>query len=447
MRIRTAPAGLCFHKRFGAIPGCPLGRPAPDKAGRHVFRETIMHWLRNWFRGDRTATTTRAHTARPALEKLEDRCTPSLFGAVSSVNDSFGNNSLFDVHQNGTLFFQYASQPNVLITSEGTDVKSVSAGTDNQDHVDALVVHNNGNLTMHNASQLAGYAFYGLPDTPALLSYGVKSVVAEDKGRALVIDNQNFLWMYDPNQTSFLMPVKDDGSGSPEFPGEPTLPLGFPPYWGNFRLLDVNVSQATLLRDKASGNDTVIALHRDGTLTSDLVLQVPVSTPNGGTGPHQVNNPLALGNIVSISSSDVPGSTNANALYTVGSNGDLQEFFLTGPLLLRQQDFGNAGGAGFKDVSVGTSNDWVAVTNTNQVYRDGQLISPDVGPAASAFAGPSGSFYEVTTSGTLYQWSPQPHSVWVQIYTGRTLRNPSGYTWEQALTNWTELDSGPVSTN
>jgi hypothetical protein len=387
-----------------------------------------MHWLRNWFRGDRTATTTRAHTARPALEKLEDRCTPSLFGAVSSVSDAFGNNSLFDVHQNGTLFFQYASQPNVLITSEGADVKSVSAGTDNQDHVDALVVHNNGNLTMHNASQLAGYAYYGLPDTPTTLATGVKSVVAEGNGKALVIDSHNFLWQYDPNQASLGLPV--DMYGLPQFAGQPSRQLG-----PSMTLLDAHVTQATPLTD-AYGQNTVIALHSDGTLTSDQ--QTTVTLADGGLGFHMWNNTIG-GGAQSISSAAAPGGPYANYLYTVTSNGHVQKDELSGTMLRTDNDYGNANGAGFKDVNVGwNSGDWVATTNTGQVYRDSQLMDTGV---ASAFAGPGGTFYAVFINGDLYQWSPQLSYLWMRVY------NPfGGWTWKEIQTHWTYMESN-VSTN
>jgi hypothetical protein len=391
-----------------------------------------MHWLRDWFCGGRTLSARHrsTHRVRPALEALEDRRTPSVFGAVSSVYDNAGNSETFDVHNDGTLWYQVNGSPfapvrdvsNGQLQSEH-NVKSVSAGMNSSGLADAFVVHNDGSLTeLQAAVQSDGTV--KLQSTS--LAGGVSKVVAEGNGTALVIDNQNFLWQFDlsPND-QWPMPV--DSNGNPQFPGQPSTPLA-----ANMSLLDANVSQATLLKD-LNGTDTVIALHTDGTLWSDLAPQT-----NGSLQ----NTQIATG-IASISSVIARGNQFQNFLYTVSSSGDLQKDMLIGNSWTTVQDIGGAaslGGSGsFKDVNVGwSSGDWVATTTSGQVFRDGQLMASG---AASAFAGPGGSFYEVTQNGTLEQWSPQAHEIWVWIYKPPSLNWHGGWIKVPFWTNWTTVDS------
>jgi hypothetical protein len=383
---------------------------------------------------------------RPALEVLEERRTPSVFGAVSSV-DIAGNSETFDVHTDGTLWGNVNGSQFLQVRGE-SNVRSVSAGLDTQGLANVFVVHNDGSLTLQNTQSLAS----GSPGT--LLANNVKSVVAEGNGKALVIDNQNFLWQFDPNG-GWDMPV--DSNGNPEFQGQPSQPLA-----ANFGLLDANVKQATPLKAQAlfGSLNTIVALHTDGTLTSDTLQRI--NLPGGQTGNNMLDpailtpNLTSVAGIVSISSVTMPGSPYAKYLYTVSSNGDLQQTELSfGDVLKTDADYGNAGGAGFKDVNVGwnsgNSNSasapvppphWVATTKTNQSYRDGQLMD---GAVASAFMGPGGSFYEVYTNGAMVQWSPQAHTAWVEFYHRPTLQHPFGYWyWVQVLSNWTSLD-GNVS--
>jgi hypothetical protein len=394
-----------------------------------------MNWLRNWFCGGRALPARRAHAVRPALEQLEDRRTPSIAGAVSSVTDNMGNSVMVEVHTDGTLWAQQNGGPLIQPYAE-QNVTSVSAGTDINGQAGAFVVDSGGRLTLQNTQSL--FNNYGFTST-VLAQSGVKSVVAEGNGRALVIDTNGFLWQYDP-KNSWSKPV--DSNGNPEFQGQPSL---VPWCWGltcqapNFSLLDANVTQATPLtaHGLAGSFPTVVALHTDGTLTSDT-LQV-INLPDGQTGYNVLHpailtpNLTSVAGIVSISSVTMPGSPYANYLYTVSSNGDLQKNELSvGDILITDADYGNAGGAGFKDVNVGwNSGDWVATTNTYRVYRDGQLM--DGGDVYSAYAGPGGSFYEVSGwSGYLIQWSPQAHSeTW-------SWGDWGSYTF---MTNWTILDS------
>jgi hypothetical protein len=419
-----------------------------------MFEESIMKWLRDWFCGRRTLSVShrRTNMVRPALEKLEDRRTPSLFGAVSSVTDSAGNSETYDVHTDGTLWGNFNGGQFLQVRGE-TNVRSVSAGLDNSGLANVFVVHNDGQLTLQNAQTLAG----GSPG--ALLAKGVSGATAEGNGKALIIDNQDFLWQFDPNN-GWRMPV--DSNGNPEFAGQPSQPLA-----ANFSLLDAHVTQATPLKAQTNAGgtmDTVIALHWGGTLTSDL-LQRNVSTPitmnaPNGTGdnmriiPVLGMNGTAVGGIQSISSVRAPGSPNAFYLYTVSYNGDLQRSCLTSDRMgnnpqLTWQYLGNANGVGFMDVNVGWNSnanggdDWVATTNTGQVYRDGQLMT---GGPAIAFAGPGGSFYEVAPNGTVEQWSPQAHETWVWIYEPPTLNRHGGWIQVPFWTNWTQVDSNVSQT-
>jgi hypothetical protein len=383
----------------------------------------------------------RTHTARPALEQLEGRLTPSIAGAVSSVNDNMGNSMTLDVHQNGTLWSNFNGGQFIQVQSEGNDVKSVSAGMDISGQADAFVVHNDGRLMQLTAKTING----SLTLQTMQLANNVKSVVAEGNGTALVIDNQNFLWQYniDLNQ-KWDLPV--DMNMNERFQGQTSAAQalqinGSLPMGASFSLLDANVSQATLLKDAEVGNDKVIALHTDGTLTSDL------APTQNSDGTLQIT-PIAQG-IASISSVIARGNQFANNLYTVDTNGDLKQNELFGSFLMTVQDFGNANGAGFKDVNVGwNSGDWVATTNTNQVYRDGQLIDSGV---VSAFAGPGGTFYEVKTDGTLSQWSAQQHWEygWWLVPTNLEPWGGSGGVIVKEgwyLTNFTSVDSN-VSLN
>jgi hypothetical protein len=394
-----------------------------------------MHWVRDWFCKGRTlsARHRRTNTARPALERLEDRRTPSVFAAVSSVSDNAGHSETFDVHNDGTLWYQVNGSAFVPVqdVSNGQlqserNVKSVSAGMNSSGLADAFVVHNDGSLTELQAVQSDGTV--KLQSTS--LAGGVSKVVAEGNGTALIIDNQNFLWQFDLNPNDqWPMPV--DSNGNPQFPGQPSTPLA-----ANMSLLDANVLQATLLKDALVGNDKVIALHTDGTLTSDLA---PTQNPDATL----MITPIA-GSIQSISSVIARGNPYANYLYTVTSTGHVQKDELFGTALMTVQDLGNANGAGFKDVNVGwNSGDWVATTTSGQVFRDGQLM---VSGAASAFAGPGGSFYEVTQNGTLEQWSPQAHEIWVWIYQPPILNRPGHWVKVPFWTNWTAVDSN-VSDN
>jgi hypothetical protein len=381
---------------------------------------------------------------RPTLEALEDRRTPSAFGAVSSVTDNAGNSVTYDVHTDGTLWGNYNGSQFIQVRGE-SNVRSVSAGLDSQNLANVFVVHNDSSLTEQTAQTLA----YGLSGIP--IANGVKSVVAEGNGTALVIDNQNFLWQFD-RRGVWDMPL--DSNGNPEFQGQPSNPLA-----PDFGLMDANVKQATPIALPGSGSvNPVVALHTDGSLTSDTL--VSVNLPGGRTGNNMLDPAIRMQNstpvtgIVSISSVTMPGSPYAKFLYTVSSSGDLQKTELSAGVLMTVADYGNAGGAGFKDVNVGWNSGisntadpsvpphWVATTNTGYVVRDGQYTD---GAAASAFMGPGGSFYEVYTNGTLSQWSPQAHSAWVEFWHRPDLRHPFGYWyWAQVLTNWTYLD-GNVS--
>jgi hypothetical protein len=392
-----------------------------------MLKETVMKRLRDWFCGGRTRSATNRSTqrVRPTLEALEGRVTPSFFGAVSSVTDNRGNSETFDVHTDGTLWGNVNGSQFVQVQGE-SNVRAVSAGLDTQGLANVFVLHNDGRLTLQNTQSLVNHT----AATP--IANGVYRVVAEGNGKALVIDYNDFLWQFDPNnQASGALPV--DMNGNPEFQGQPSQPLG-----PNFNLLDAHVTQATPLKQQVlfGTQDTVIALHNDGTLSSDLLQTI--STPNGA-GFNMVNTTIGR-NIGSISSVTMPGSPNAKYLYTTTSNGHVQKDELLGTVLVTDNDYGNANGGFFWDVNVGwNSADWVALTYTAQVYRDGQLMDSGV---ASAYAGPGGSFYEVKqTNGTLEQWSPQAHETWVWVYKPPSLNWPGGWMKVPFFTNWTALDS------
>jgi hypothetical protein len=412
-----------------------------------------MQWLRDWFCKGRAlpARHRRTHTLRPTLEQLEGRVTPSIAGAVSSVNDNMGNSVTFAVHQDGTLWGQFNGSQFVQVSGE-SNVKSVSAGMDNQGLADAFVVHNDGSLTLQTAKTLVARS-PGIP-IPLAAPVGISKVVAEaaplgtqEDYKALVIDNNGFLWQFEANDNlAWSLPVGTDGM--PEFPG--SQDLGF-----LFSLLDANVSQATLLKD-VNGTDTVIAMHTDGTLWSDLA---PMLT-NAGT---LQDTQIATG-IASISSVIARGNPFQNFLFTVSSNGDLQQQDLVGNSLMTVQDFGGASGFGgsgsFNDVNVGwNGGNFVAttntgqvflfvatMTNTDQVFFTGQLIDSQYA-VNSAFAGPGGSFYAVTTSGALNQWSPDlyyglvPADANLGFFSNGTWNWAGGVNWQLGWTHWTELDS------
>jgi hypothetical protein len=74
----------------------------------------------------------------------------------------------------------------------------------------------------------------------------------------------------------------------------------------------------------------------------------------------------------------------------------------------------------------------VALTCDGHAYLNGQLQSVASG-VSGAYAGPNGTFYDVTTSNSLWQYSPQAHpQYWY---------NPVSYTWNVYWTNWTLEDS------
>jgi hypothetical protein len=394
-----------------------------------MLEETIMKRLRDWFCGGRTLSAKRQNTnrVRPTLEALEDRRTPSAFGAVSSVNYG-GNSETFDVHTDGTLWANLNGSQFVQVTGE-SNVRSVSVGLDSQNLATVFVVHNNGQLTERTAQ-------IPLNGSGMTLANGVKSVVAEGNGQALVIDNQNFLWQFDPNQPGLGLAFNSDGT--PEFQGQPGQSLG-----PNFTLLDANVTQATPLKAQlltGGSTPTVIALHGDRTLTSDTTQTIDL--PGGGSGNNVLQATIAQG-ITSISSVTPPGDPNAIYLYVTTTNGHVKKVDLFDNTLYTYTDYAPPSGDAFIDVNVGwNSADWVATTRGGQVYRDGQLI----GGGASAFAGPGGSSYAVTQNGTLEQWSSQQHETWVWIYQPPVLNRPGHWVKVPFWTNWTTVDSN-VSTN
>jgi hypothetical protein len=453
------------HGRRGVLSQTPGVRPG--KASHPTFKESVMHWLRDWFCKGRAlpARHRRTHTLRPTLEQLEGRLTPSIAGAVSSVNDTMGNSATYEVHQDGTLWYEFNGSQFVQVSGE-SNVKSVSASMDNQNAAQAFVVHNDGRLTLVTAQTIAN----GSPG--AQKAYNVKSVVAEGNGMALVIDNQNFLWQFDPNN-GWRMPVDSNGppgfmglptsTGMAEFPGQPSKPLD-----ANFSLVDANVSQATPLQsatDIGTTIDTVIALHTDGTLTSDLLQRnisslTTMNAPDGRGDNMRIlpilgMNNTPVGGIQSISSVTAPGSPFGFFLFTVSSEGVLQKSTLTSPFTggsptLMSQNLGI--GTVFTDVNVGwNSGDFVATTNTGQVFLDGQLMDSQYA-VNSAFAGPGGTFYEVTTSGALNQWSPDLHYGVIPAdgpagwWSNGVWHWASGSSWQFGWTHWTEVDSN-VSLN
>jgi hypothetical protein len=347
---------------------------------------------------------------------------PSVAGSVSAVTAPSGNTTVYDVHSDGTLWMQFA--PGGQFDQVDANVKSVSAGTDSNGNPEAFVAHYDGSLTLLDWSASS-------PTTH--IANGVNSVAAEGNGKALVIDYNNFLWQYDPNVWGSVLPAY--GNGNPEFQGEPSQA----PAPANFVLLDQDVRQATPMLDKF-GCPLVADLHSDGSV------RIVNPQPNYDISWYGwitiVGNQVS--NVQSISSVNegpyaAPYSP-TSFLYTVSRSGDMQMWSLDSnnvPQLAH--DLYNAGGAGFKDVNVDwNSGHWVATTNTGQVYHDGQLIDSGV---QSAIAGSGGSFYEVKTDGSLFQWSPQPYWEEVLMYTGRTARNPWGYSWRWILTNWTLLDT------
>jgi hypothetical protein len=395
-----------------------------------MFKETIMKRLRDWFcaGGTLSARHRSTHRVRPALEALEDRRTPSVFGAVSSVSDNAGNSETYDVHTDGTLWGNVNGSQFVQVRGV-SNVHSVSAGLDNSSLANVFVVHNDGSLELLNAQTIVNNTTpNSTPQQGQHLANGVYRVTAEGNGKALVIDNNNFLWQYDPNGPSPGMPFNSDGS--PEFPGQPSTPLG-----PNFTLLDAHVTQATPLKEQLAfgGVQTVVALHSDGTLTSDTQQASSNSTP------YNVLKVTIGQGIWSISSAPA----NDQYLYTLSSNGHVQKNELldwTTPTLTVDADYLSAN-QGILDVNVGwNGTDWVAISGGGQVYRDGQLVSGSSG-ALSAYAGPGGTFYDVAQNGDLVQWSPQAHEVWVWVYKPPAFNWHGGWVKVPFSTNWTTVDS------
>jgi hypothetical protein len=334
-----------------------------------------MQWFRNWRDGRRRpqpAARRRPLARRPSLEVLEDRLVPSINQAVSAAVDSGGNTITFDVHTDGTLWQQVNQGSFVQVDS---NAKAVSASTNAGGGVYAFVVHKDGTLTTLNYSPSGDW------NGPAYL--GVKSAVAEQGGNGLVIDQNNNLWQYNPGA------------------------------WGSpWTYLDSNVWQATPTVD-LHGEAVVADVHLDGTAY--------LGSPAGG--PFQ----YFASNIQSIS-----GGKFLTSLYTVNFSGELDQWYVADAGAASIVGvYANPGNGGYFDVSVDyNSGNMVAMTFDDRVFQNGQYEGSGV---YGAYAGPNGTFLEVTTNATLYQWSPQAHEQW--YYNFKT------HTFGQYWTNWTYEDS------
>jgi hypothetical protein len=343
-----------------------------------------MQWFRNWWRqGRRSRPASQRPTFRPSLEQLEGRLTPSINQTVSAVADQHGNTMTFDVHSDGTVWLQLN---NGSFGQVDSNARSVSASTDPSGYGYAFVTHKDGTVTsLHPADPGANSTWW---------SSGWQSVEALPGGYGLAILNNGDLYEYDPN-----------------------LPGGL--YW----LVDSNVWQVSRLIS-VNGTPMFVDLHNDGSV------YLGWTDGSGALRPLEYGlNQTPLTNIQSITS-DAKGD-----VWTVDYSGDMQQWRIYGengggsayPDQL-VADYGNAGGAGFFDVNAAPNGNWAAMTFDDRLYFNGSFLASNV---YAAYAGPVNTCLEVTSTGALYQWSPDTH--WV-------VQNHDGFLWG-FQTNWTFEDS------